>query len=1125
MTVASAVLTDIRHAESLYEQGLYVQSLTACGGDDVVRESGDPAELVLSANLATQLGAARLGRVRRLLNYRRFPDLPRVQYYGAVAMGDYRGDLAAWEFMAGLGEPETDDAELRSDWCGLQGTFAAGLRDFDTAHEAIERGRGYDPGNAYLWVEYAFVLQEEDRRQDALEAAQHALDLRPSYRPAVQLAAYNLSLLGRDEEAVRILTEAGDKLESCWVAAQLAQLHSELGNYAECVDAWHRFEQLAVLLPLESREWFAANISDACYRAGEFEEAKHWASEAGETYRSMQANVDARPDGQRVVLPVGFIRQNHLTCAPTTLAILGDYWSKPTDHIELADEICYDGTPHHSQRQWAEESGWTVREFTVTWDAARALIDRGVPFAISTVEPGSAHLAAIIGYDSRRGTLISRDPSFRHYQEYLTDKFLERYASTGPRGMAMVPHEECALLNGIDLADCDFYDRSHELQGALERHDRDTAEALYQDVQSRYPEQAVHLRRSLAAYDADTPAQLECLDVLIKRYPADVNHRLSKLDALAETGTRQARWSFIEESLHATDNDPLLREAYARELATDARELEHAERLLRSAARERPGRSSSVCELASIRWMRGDREGALHALRFAACMEIHKEASARYYLSLARLVGQRDEALEFLQRRVERLGANSTAPVQTLFWAYEVVGRATDAFGVLEEALRSTPDDASLLLFAADAFARIGRVARARELLEAARSSTSESSWLRVSASVARYDGDLRAALATWRLVLELEPLAVDALSEVVDLVEATADRSTARQQLEEAAARFPHHSAVQKLLIGFLGSEPPAEAEEVIRQHVEHHPVDTWSRRELALNLARARRYEEALREAECAVELDPTDSVSHCVLGFVAACMQDDARARASFRRALDISIDYSQAFHYLLQSCRTHDERRVELEWVASRLEGDLVTGDGVLAYYSAANDLLDRETVLTQLRELQRRRPDLWQTWVALAEQLHDMHQLDESLVIAEGAVERFGLCVEAWRCLASAHEAHRDIDSEREALEHLLEICPDDGIALRRLALSYERTGQYAISKEILSAAVERNPLDCYTVGCLADALWQCGERGRAIETVRRAVALDPTYSWAWTRCAHGAWRKIGSTRPWRRRVS
>ena len=62
-----------------------------------------------------------------------------------------------------------------------------------------------------------------------------------------------------------------------------------------------------------------------------------------------------------MTLPVPFLRQQRDTCAPTSLAMLCAFWGRPVDHVALAAAICYDGTPGHAERHWAETEGWTVR--------------------------------------------------------------------------------------------------------------------------------------------------------------------------------------------------------------------------------------------------------------------------------------------------------------------------------------------------------------------------------------------------------------------------------------------------------------------------------------------------------------------------------------------------------------------------------------------------------------------------------------------------------------------------------------------------------------------------------------------------------------------------------------------
>ena len=51
----------------------------------------------------------------------------------------------------------------------------------------------------------------------------------------------------------------------------------------------------------------------------------------------------------------------------------------PAEHVEVADEIAYAGTPHHNERKWADEHGWFAKAFTVTCGGRLLvwLLDRG----------------------------------------------------------------------------------------------------------------------------------------------------------------------------------------------------------------------------------------------------------------------------------------------------------------------------------------------------------------------------------------------------------------------------------------------------------------------------------------------------------------------------------------------------------------------------------------------------------------------------------------------------------------------------------------------------------------------------------------------------------------------------
>src|SRR5439155_5223129 len=113
-------------------------------------------------------------------------------------------------------------------------------------------------------------------------------------------------------------------------------------------------------------------------------------------YQELADRIEKNGASRLRRLEVPFVRQHHMTCAPATLSAISRFWKKPAEHLEVAEAICYDGTPAHSERNWAETHGWRAREFTVTWEAAVALLDRGIPFTLTTSEATSGHLQAVV---------------------------------------------------------------------------------------------------------------------------------------------------------------------------------------------------------------------------------------------------------------------------------------------------------------------------------------------------------------------------------------------------------------------------------------------------------------------------------------------------------------------------------------------------------------------------------------------------------------------------------------------------------------------------------------------------------------------------------------------------------
>jgi len=310
------------------------------------------------------------------------------------------------------GEPKARGGRCACRLVRVAGRIAASFRDFDTAQQWLERASTMKHDQAWLAVCRAKVFELEDRYEEALAAAREALELQPWYCPAVDSAAHLLTLLDRDSEAAEMLAEATVRTESPQLVAHLYAMRLESRQYETAGAVLERCASLAILADKRLDDGWRPAVGSGLppgQCAG--------SDRSGKAGRPGVLCDDRRSTGRRISrqctigLAAGrFVRQHHVTCGPATLSAVSRFWQKPADHLEVADEICYNGTTAYHERKWAETHGWETREFTVTEQSAASLLDRGVPFTFTTIDPGNAHLQAVIGYDGRRGTFWIRDP-------------------------------------------------------------------------------------------------------------------------------------------------------------------------------------------------------------------------------------------------------------------------------------------------------------------------------------------------------------------------------------------------------------------------------------------------------------------------------------------------------------------------------------------------------------------------------------------------------------------------------------------------------------------------------------------------------------------------------------------
>lgn len=1109
-TAPSPALLD--RVVSLYDAGLYVQAYRESEREAPLSSWRGAQARVLAGRLASSLEGRRLGEALITRGYRENPQSVHAWYFYLLRLQNRFGPLSAWRFLKRYAVlPENTPADHQADWFTAWASVLSQLRDFTAAGEWLDRAEAVSANNNWVFVQRAYWLEEQDRYVEALEWTGRARALAPWYRPAVLQEADLLRLLGRNEEALALLSEASTRLESPSVTAQLAVLQVELNQHKEAMASLDRYESLALLMEKPYRNWLEGKRSDICYQLGDHARALEYAEKTSHAFFSqLKENLRAaKPEARRVLLSVPFVRQHWMTCAPATLTMLCRYWGRKAEHLEIAEAICYDGTSDHSERHWSEQNGWLTREFTVTWETARALLNRGVPFALTTVNPTSGHLQAVCGFDERRGTLWVRDPNQHTLTEYLGESWLSDYRSTGPRGMLLLPEDEVGRLDGLELPDAALYDGYYRLQRALAAHDRDGAQRELDAMLTMSPEHrlVIQARRTLAIYDGDSAAILECNNQLLAMFPNTSHLLLSKLGCLQQLSRRDEALEFLKTLVERPNAWIVFWQRYAKMLSADVRQADAAIRWLRRTIQRQPQEGAHYHTLAGVLWDVGRFQESLELYRFAACLNQTDEHLAMSYFRATRFFRQTELGLAFLRERCRQAGKRSSDPARTLYDALDVLDRATEALAMLDDTVRQRPDDGAFMLFAAWAHAQHGNPARGQELLEQARGKSPRGEWLQAAARLADRRGDHVESLRLWRALAELEPLNMTAQRRIPQLIAESKGRAETKTYLSRLMERFPHHYEINCLRVQWLRDENPAEYEAAIRHLLTIHPVDVWAHRELAIALNQQNRFAEALAVCDDAIRIMPRDAQNHYIKGTVLEKDGQLIAAAEQYRHAIRLSADAEDAMDGLLGLCESSAERIEALRFVQSELERQVIFGDGLLAFRRCAQSALAPDELLARLREAHTARPDLWQSWSALIQQLIHIERLDEALQTAETATRRFPSLPRLWLDLADAHRARRNTEGEIAAIEQALQINPNWSFAMRRLSEALERQGKLDRERETMEKAVLRDPLDEFNHGYLADALWRAGQKEAALARIQQAIEVSPGYEWAWSRLA------------------
>ncbi len=785
------------------------------------------------------------------------------------------------------------------------------FRLFDESRRVVDDAEARFPHHPWARCLRPQWLAAQDRRQEALDVIQGILDAEPTIPFAHMLRVRFLSLLGRREEAVDAARAGLRVVEDAGLARQAASMLVEIGRRSEAIDLLDEAERLSPLADRSLRQYLRSSRLECLYLDERFDEAlavaeaivrdQHRRASRPERRSYAERIRDAlsdpaRAERRRIVLPVPFVPQDHMTCSPATLAAIAGTWreatgqdGEPTPHAHtrmaerIAAEICTDGTPVELSRDWADRNGWRTAEFLPDAASTEALIARGLPFAIHTAWLGGGHSQTLMGFDARTGTAVVREPSIPRFIERTFERKDRIYPGFALVGLAMVPADapEAAALDEVALPARGPFDLQHQMRLGWRLGDEVRADRAFDELRERWPDDDATLLAiaDRAARHGNAVVQLEAITVLAERYPEDdllVRRRASLLQSLGR----------LDEAL-ALLTARIGSRAAAPGLLLDAADVRlnrgepaaSVERIVLTAAARGHSLSECCAFLAMLRQRHGDLEGAVRLLWANGYLAPSHRGSMDFWLDALRRLGRLPEAIAELERRLTAEQSLAKDLLRALASALWMAGRREEACERIERAAASDPDDQTFGLLRVRYRRALGRHRDADDALASLEGRISQLDLLSERATGAMARHDRVEAMGHYRAILAIDPTSAHAWSGLHDLA---SDPTAVDGLVDELLAHFermPAYWTVVDALTVVLRDRDPGRGIAVLRRHLEHHPSNATAWQRLALLESAVGHAEEAVTAARRACEIAPTHGESWSTLADAL-----DARLAAS-------------------------------------------------------------------------------------------------------------------------------------------------------------------------------------------------------------------------------------------------
>jgi len=1066
-----------------------------------------PALGRLACNLLGRLGYGGLAQRGLDRLHKLHPDDCELQSAWALNLASSHQFLPTLDWLAQTRDGQNWPSEQLGLLWYTRARIHIGFHDWFKAERALQRAEDHGYRADRLLTAKLSLLTEQNQLDTALKLAEDGVQKFPRSSLLAHFRAWLLFQLQRENEAMDCFSLACDQFQDPGILHAWAAALADLDRYEEAQAAFERFASEAPRLSPDLRAFVHNRLSRIARRMGDLDSARAHAKKSGaKASELLQALQDPTLDWKRLEVP--FQRQSHLTCAPASVAAILGYFDQAIDQSEIAAQITYDGTHDRDLRAWLEEAGFVARFFTPTQGIARKLIDRGLPFSISTRAIRAGHRTTVIGYDAWQDSLLVLDPGGRYLHEFAEDDYLKQVQVRGGVGLLVLPESLAQQHASLELAQEAEHQVLMDLGIAIDHNDVKKVEELEAQILS-WPQMQLRWQceQSLAWFRNQPEAGVRAARSAYEKDRDDACAAYEYAQALQrDHQVLQAREIQAEWAKKPHCPEAILR-GHARSLAAQPGKRDAATQALLRGARY--GGRESECLKELIQFVQADPAQEHYAAglaRIATCAAPHDESVALRYADVCVKSGQEDEALRYLTERKEAAVGKSAYPAVSLAKFLQKRGRSDEALELLAEDFAVDAASASWLLQTrVQMLSSAGRHEEADQLFAERGHELRENIRLELQASLARASGNTTGSVAAMRQLLQHDQSDAETLGQLLELLTHTEGKQAAIDQMQSVLDSKTRVPVVLDAVI--------EHALDISELQLAHHALDTLKEdftNETWLRIRRCRvllaegRHESAEKIALQLTSADRLLRSGWSVLAMAQLALGKSLEARAAIQQRIALGDAHSSDYRQLLQTARDGEERGRLLAEVQAQFLADQPSPAQAHEVTELAESTQRYSGVHDWLVQLCAAFPHVREFELELIRVMREAGRYEEAVARARACLEADPKNLRIWISLADSLAQLNRRQEQIQVLEQAIEQHSKNLSLEIDLGLALAADRQFKRAEEHYLDLLQRHPESSTAAGCFADLLWTLDRRDEALTHIHRACAIDPDYEWAWS---------------------